>query len=79
MNLRVPKRIYSAAMVSYLVEPTLDPAAAVAGTACFLDDAREHLSFLSSWFICCCLHSRLQKALSPLQNSCDYLFLMIKV
>jgi hypothetical protein len=32
-------------------------------------DANEHFSFLSSKLICCCLHSRLQKALSPLQEA----------
>lgn len=35
--------------------------------ASFLE-ANEQFSILSSRFICCCRHSRLQKALSPLQN-----------
>lgn len=42
-----------------------DPAAA-AGASFF--DVMERLSFLSSSFICCCLHSRLQNALSPLKK-----------
>lgn len=54
--------IYTVATLSPVAE-TWDPPAAV--PASFLD-ATEHLSILSSWTICCCLHSRLQKALSPL-------------
>lgn len=57
---------YKAATVSPLLGTWAAPA--VEEPEPSLLEANEQLSILSSLFICCCRHSRLQKALSPLQK-----------
>jgi hypothetical protein len=57
---------YKAATVSPLVGTCGGAVVVEDAEASFLE-ANEQFSILSSRFICCCRHSRLQKALSPLQ------------